>query len=66
MERICRNCGLWDAKNGVCKVTIINEGEYYEISTQPNDPCVWDALGVEIQQMRVWSDGTNGYIETSN
>jgi hypothetical protein len=34
-----------------------------ELMTKPNDPCMWEKMGVPVQQIRAWSDGHNGYIE---
>lgn len=61
--RICKNCGLFDPKSNTCGVTVIQGGEYYEITTKPDDPCVWEEIGVEVNQIRIWSDGKNGYVE---
>lgn len=63
IEKVCRNCSLYSKDHSVCGVTILNEGEHYEITTKPNDECVWEEMGIQVNQIRVWSDGKNGYIE---
>ena len=63
VEHICKNCGLYNRAEGICGVTVIKEGEYLEVSTNPEDRCLWEEMGVEVEQVRIWSDGKNGYIE---
>jgi len=75
IERVCRNCRLYNPTEGTCQVTVLHEGERYELPVQPNDRCHWEAaeaavsrqfgerVEVPIQQVRMWSDGTNGFIE---
>lgn len=60
---ICKNCKLYDSKNGVCSVVILDKGQKLELKTKPTDPCMWDAMGIEVHRMRAWSDGKNGYVE---
>jgi hypothetical protein len=62
-KHICKNCLLYDKENGVCKVTIILEGQYYELPTLPNNDCYWEKNDLEIKQIKMWSDGENGFIE---
>lgn len=93
MERICRNCRLFNDRDNVCGVTVVVEGDHYELPVLPNDPCHWERLDSEIQhqlkseltkaepyfkaklmseldnpievkQIRSWSDGENGYVES--
>jgi hypothetical protein len=60
---ICKNCKLYDARNGVCSVAILDKGERLELMTKPNDPCMWEKMGVPVHRLRAWSDGENGYVE---
>lgn len=92
-ERVCKNCALYNKKEGVCSVVVIMQEEKYELPVNPNDSCHWERTSkeidnslenaikdaphryfrekliterdqpIEIQQIRVWSDGQNGYIE---
>lgn len=59
----CGKCKLWDFKEGVCKVVVIDKGEKFELQTKANDPCKWEQMGVDVQRMRIYSDGKNGTIE---
>lgn len=59
----CGKCKLWNAREGVCTVVIVDKGEKFELQTKAKDPCMWDKMGVEVQRMRAYSDGKNGYIE---
>lgn len=69
MKKICKNCRLYDPAEGVCKVTIIHEGSYYELPVLPNDPCHWlrmeKEIGcpIDIKQVRSWSDGEKAFWE---
>lgn len=67
IKQICKNCKLFDPEEKICKVTIIQDGEYWELPTKPEDECHWIKNGVieNIQQIRAWSDGEKGYIEYS-
>jgi hypothetical protein len=62
----CKNCKLYDKKEGVCTVTVVRDGEKFELPTRPNDECFWEKNGVEIQEIKVWSDGKNGYVKTTD
>ncbi len=60
---VCKNCKLYDAKARICTVVILDKGQKLELMTEPNDPCMWERMGVEVQRIRAWSDGENGFIE---
>jgi hypothetical protein len=60
---ICKNCKLYNSKQGVCSVVVVDKGEKFELMTKPNDRCMWEKMGVPVQRIRAWSDGENGYIE---
>ena len=32
---------MYNAKEGVCNVTVIHAGEYLELQVKPNDRCHW-------------------------
>jgi hypothetical protein len=63
----CKDCALWKKEEKVCSVVVLLEGVKHEIKTEANDPCVWIKMGLEdeIQSIRTWSDGKDGYIETT-
>jgi hypothetical protein len=43
----CKDCILFDKKRSVCNVTVIVEGETYELSVKKNDDCHWLKLQKE-------------------
>ncbi len=71
VERICKNCILYNPKERVCGVTVLQEGEELELMTRPDDKCHWERVGLEInfdmigeiKEVKVWSDDTQGYIQ---
>jgi len=63
---ICKDCKLYNAKEKVCSVSIIHNGEYFELKTEPKDVCMWDKMGINVQRMRSWHDDKNGYLEIPN
>lgn len=65
IDRICKNCRLYNQKEGACSVSIIHEGTTYELPVLPNDSCFWEREDIPIQWLRAWSDGKNGFIEMS-
>lgn len=94
MDKICKNCGLFKSKQGVCGVIVLVEGEQYELPVRPGDSCHWERVEREVneeikkemerhthphfvskfadelntpfafKQIKVWSDGKNGYVES--
>ena len=65
IDQICKNCKLFDPKEGVCAVVVIHKGEHLELKTNSEDECHWIKNGIveNIQQLRAWSDGKQGYVE---
>jgi hypothetical protein len=63
-KEICNNCLLYDREKSTCKVKIIYEGKLMELPVLPGDSCFWKENDLEINQIRSWSDGRNGYIES--
>lgn len=65
IDRICKNCVLFDPKNSICTVTFIMDGEDYVLPTKPNDKCHLKKNGLleYAKSIQVWSDGTDGYIK---
>lgn len=60
----CKDCKLYNKKEGVCMVVVVAAGEKMELMTKPEDLCMWEKMGIGVQQIRAWSDGKNGYIES--
>jgi ribosomal protein L32 len=60
---LCKNCKLYDAAHRVCSVIVLDKGKKLELMAKPDDPCMWEKMGVPVHQIRAWSDGKNGYVE---
>lgn len=60
VEPICKNCLLYDAPRGQCKVAVLVEGTEYHLPVFPNDRCHMDELGIEVQQVRWWVEDDDG------
>ncbi len=56
IKHICKNCRLFDAENEVCKVTIVIGEEKYNMPTFAKDKCHMEELGIEIKQVRWWTE----------
>jgi len=64
VEQICENCSLYIKRNSTCGVNVLEDGEQYQLEVNAKDKCFWMELGIEINQIRIWTDGKNGYIES--
>ena len=67
--RNCNHCSEYDRKKKMCKVVfIINSEDYCLDIKNPDDHCILEREGLlqEIQSIRKWSDGKDGYIEYAN
>lgn len=62
VEKICKNCKLYNPVDKVCGVTVLIHGEKYELPTLPQNKCFWEKEGIEIEELKMWSDGKNGYV----
>lgn len=63
---LCKQCRLFDKKHKVCAVTVMHAGKKLELKVKPNDECHWEALGIEVQEIRAWSDGKDGHVEMTD
>ena len=48
IKKICKNCRLYNEKDGICSVNILHEGEYYELPVRPYDRCWWERMEQEL------------------
>ena len=55
---ICKNCGLYDPKSGLCGVVILHEGERTKLPVEPDDECFYK--DIDIQQLRMWCEDKEG------
>ena len=52
MEKICKNCMLFDKDKLSCKVAILIEGKKYNLPVFPEDKCHLDELKIPVEQVR--------------
>lgn len=72
IERICKNCKLFDAKSRVCAVIILHEGKRRNLPTDAEDKCFFEQgyfdpttraiedFAGEIQEVKFWVEDENG------
>lgn len=60
----CGKCLLYVKEEGMCGVTVLHQGEYLQIGVKPEDKCHWQALGIEVQELKMSGDkkGKKGEI----
>lgn len=65
IEKICKNCKLFNPQNNTCRIIVLHEGKKLHIPVDPNDPCFFhDELNTkeeetfipidDVKQMRFW------------
>jgi hypothetical protein len=60
VEPICKNCLCYDGNKGLCKVVILINGNRFNMPVFPDDRCHMDSLGIEVQQVRWWTEDQHG------
>jgi hypothetical protein len=60
VEKICNNCLLYNRDKKECKVAVLVEGKELHLPVIPSDSCHYDALGIEIKQVRWWVENEEG------
>lgn len=50
-KKVCKNCAMYNASEGVCMVTVVHAGEYLELKVKPNDRCHWLKMEQELAMM---------------
>lgn len=59
MEKICKNCLLFDKEKQICKVAILIEGKKYNLPVFPEDKCHLDELKIPVEQVRWFEEENN-------
>jgi hypothetical protein len=57
MERICKNCRLFNPDDSSCSVKLVNGTDVIrDLPVNANDSCVWEDMGLAdfIQEVRFW------------
>lgn len=64
MDRICKNCRLFDHHSRTCAVRLVNGTEVIrDVPVDPYDTCLWEDMGLAefIREVRFWvEDPTTG------
>lgn len=66
IEPYCKNCLLYNHDKGECKVAILIAGVEHHLPVSPSDRCHMDELGIEVQQVRWWTEDNKGEITDGN
>ncbi len=54
LEKNCGNCRLFNKKDSHCSVTVLLDGQRYNMPVDESDNCHMEDLGIEVQQVRWW------------
>lgn len=72
IERICKNCKLYDVKNEHCAIVILHEGERLHLPVDPEDACFFEAeyfdpttkarvdFADDIKEVKIWVEDEKG------
>lgn len=77
IERICRNCKLYNPAKGVCSVLVLLDGERINVPMDPGDPCLYEQEYFdpetksvetlnEIQEVKFWVEDEKGRKTNKN
>jgi len=66
IEPICKNCLLYNHEKKECRAAILIDGKEYHIPVDMNDHCHMDELGIDVQQVRWWTEDNKGNIVNGN
>lgn len=72
IERICRNCKLYDSGRGECAVIVLHEGQRLHLPVLPNDSCFFegqyfdptteavDDFAGDLKEVKFWVENDKG------
>ena len=71
LQRVCKNCRLYNPAKNNCSVVIMHEGEKLHIPVDPDDPCFFEQQYFdpttqaienfnEIKEIRAWVEDPTG------
>jgi hypothetical protein len=66
MQKICKNCRLFNKEKETCGVAILYEGRQYHMPVAPHDSCHMEELGIEVNQVRWWVEDETGNPTNGN
>jgi hypothetical protein len=56
IKKVCKNCQLYNPQAGLCSVNVYLGEEKYNMPVFPNDKCHMDELGIEVKEIRFWTE----------
>ena len=72
INRICKNCKLYDANNEECSVIVLYEGQKIKVPMSPQDNCLYETeffdpttnsmqnFSEDVKQIKAWMENENG------
>lgn len=72
IERICKNCRLFNENREVCSVIVLYEGDKINIPMDPNDTCMYESsyfdpttkamesFSEDIKEVKIWVENDKG------
>lgn len=72
IERICKNCQLYDEANQECSIIVLHEGQKLKVPMSPSDQCLYEEnyfnpidnkkenLISDIKQIKMWVENDKG------
>ena len=72
VERICKNCKLFDPENNLCGIVVLWEGERQHLPVDAEDPCFFEgqyfdpttksteSFAEDIQEVKFWTENEKG------
>jgi hypothetical protein len=78
IERICKNCRLYDPGKEHCSVVVLHEGERLHLPVLPNDPCFFEGnyfdpttkamedFAGDIKEVKFWVENEQGEKTNKN
>jgi hypothetical protein len=72
IERICKNCRLYNPDRGECSIVVLHEGQRLRLPVLENDPCFFEEeyfdpttkavehFAEDIKQVRFWVENEKG------
>lgn len=78
IERICKNCKLFNPQKLECSVVVLNEGKRYRLPVDPGDSCFFEeeyfdpttkameAFGEDVKEVKFWVENEKGEKTSGN
>ena len=72
IERICKNCKLYNSKAEECSVVVLLDGHRYKVPMDPQDKCLYETeyfdpttrsmedFAADIQEVKFWVEDEKG------